>query len=156
MAALQAEAAHSLQFSPPAASRPPEEPKDGKDDHPFFSWLSLAAFAFLTFNTAIAVRRSIDDPGALAFTVASYVDLLCLFWCLRRFEWANERDKGWLKMAIWLLASLLTGMFSYKVAAVMPWPVAAILWGMNCATTMGGFYAFFLHRENSPVKEGKI
>ncbi|KAG6531570.1 hypothetical protein ZIOFF_005384 [Zingiber officinale] len=66
MAALQPEAAHSLQSSPPAASRPPEEPKDGKDDHPFFSWLSLAAFAFLTFNTAIAVRRSIDDPGALA------------------------------------------------------------------------------------------
>ncbi|KAG6531571.1 uncharacterized protein LOC122044428 [Zingiber officinale] len=149
MAALQPEAARSLQSSPPAAPRPPEEPKDGKNDYPFFSWLSLAAFAFLTFNTAIAVRRSIDDPGALAFTIASYVDLLCLFWCLRRFEGANERDKGLLKVAVWLLASLLTGMFSYKAAAVEPWPVAAILWGVNCVTTMGGFYVvFIMHREN--------
>lgn len=156
MNAALPEAAPSLQPSPPAAFLPPEEPKDGKDDQPFFSWLSLAAFAFLTFNTAIAVRRSIDDHGAVAFAVVSYVDLLCLFWCLRRFERANEQDKWWLKVAVWLLASLLTGMFSYKVAAVMPWPVAAILWGMNCATTIGGFYAFFVHRENSPVKDGKI
>ncbi|XP_042406993.1 uncharacterized protein LOC121996903 [Zingiber officinale] len=150
MATPQPEAAHSHQPSSPAASRLPEEPKDGKDDQPFFSWLSLSAFAFLTFNIAIAELRSIDNPRAVAFTVASYVDFLCLFWCLRRFEASNERDKRLLKVAVWLLTSLLTGMFSYKAAAVEPWPVAAILWGMNCVTTMGGFYVVFMHRENCP------
>lgn len=50
-------------------------------------------------------------------------------------------------MAVWVLTTLLTLAFSYKVAAIMPVPVQILVWGMAGATILGGFYAFFLHTE---------
>uniref|UniRef100_A0A0E0L7U2 Uncharacterized protein n=1 Tax=Oryza punctata TaxID=4537 RepID=A0A0E0L7U2_ORYPU len=35
-------------------------------------------------------------------------------------------------------------MFAWKVAALMPWPVAAVVWGLSVATVLGGFFALFL------------
>jgi hypothetical protein len=35
-------------------------------------------------------------------------------------------------------------LFFYKVAAVMPLPMAVLVWGMAVATALG-FYVFFIH-----------
>ncbi|CAL9043950.1 unnamed protein product, partial [Musa banksii] len=110
-------------------------------------WLPALGLAFLTYNSAAAVYRSVDDPWAVGFVVVAYVDLLLLFWCLRKFERSTESNRGGLKAAVWFLATLLTGMFAHKVAAIMPWPVAAIVYCMAAATAGGGFWAFFIYRE---------
>ncbi|CAN6216485.1 unnamed protein product [Urochloa humidicola] len=118
-----------------------------------FSWLTALGFAFLTFNSAMAIYRSNGDVAAVAFVAFSYVDLVLLFVCLRCFELAapGSPTKGKLKWAVWVLTTLLTMAFSYKVAVIMPLPVKILVWGMAGATVLGGFYAFFLHTEG---KEG--
>lgn len=117
------------------------------------SWLTLLGFAFLTFNSAMAIYRSKGDRAAVAFVVFSYVDLVFLFWCLRWYE-REEQGSGSrerLKMAIWLLATMLTLAFSYKVAAIVPVPEQILVWGMADATVLGGFYAFFLYGRKKKV-----
>ena len=52
--------------------------------------------------------------------------------------------REWLKLAVWLLTSALTLLFSYKVAAV-----AAVVWVMGLATTCGGFLAFFCFQKTT-------
>jgi hypothetical protein len=114
-----------------------------------FSWLTALGFLFLTFNSGMAIYRSNGDAAAVAFVAFSYIDLVLLFCCLRWFESAapGSPARGQLKVAVWVLTTLLTIAFSYKVAAIMPVPVQILVWGMAAATVLGGFYAFFLHRE---------
>lgn len=114
-----------------------------------FSLLTFLGFLFLTFNSGMAVCRSHGDRETVAFVVFSYVDLLALFHCLRRYENAEPasqlRDR--LKIAVWVLTTALTLLFSFKVAAVMPPAVAVLVWLMAFATIAGGFYAFFCYNE---------
>ncbi|XP_038978557.1 uncharacterized protein LOC120108917 [Phoenix dactylifera] len=123
----------------------------GKPESDGFSWLQPLALAFLTFNSGAALYRSRSDPWGVAFVVTSYVDLLSLFWCLRRFESTHEGSpgRGILKMAVWSLSTLLTAMFSYRVAAMMPLPVAVVVWAMAGLTIAAGFYAFFIYKEKT-------
>lgn len=116
-----------------------------------YSWLSYLGFAFLTYNSILAIYRSINDPWMVAFVVGSYVDLMSLFYFLRVFEKTSENSpqRGRLKVVVWTLATLLTLMFSYKVATIMPLAVKVIVWAMAGTTTLGGFYAFFIYKENS-------
>jgi FlaA1/EpsC-like NDP-sugar epimerase len=122
------------------------------DPNDSFSWLTAMGFAFLTFNSGMAIYRSKGDAGSIAFVAISYLDLLLLFYCLRLYEKAgqNASQKNIIKGAVWFLTTLLTVMFSYKVAALMPMPVAVIVWAMSAATILGGFYAFFLYQEVAP------
>ncbi|GJN19339.1 hypothetical protein PR202_gb06606 [Eleusine coracana subsp. coracana] len=110
------------------------------------SMLTLISFGFLTFNSGMAVYRSNGDLSAISFVVFSYIDLLLLFYCLRLYERTAPEStrKEHLKMAVWLLTTMLTAAFSYKVAAIMPFPVQILVWAMAGATVLGGFYAFFL------------
>ncbi|XP_025811108.1 uncharacterized protein LOC112888928 [Panicum hallii] len=114
-----------------------------------FSWLTALGFLFLTFNSGMAIYRSNGEAASVAFVAFSYIDLVLLFCCLRWFESAapGSPARGQLKVAVWVLTTLLTIAFSYKVAAIMPVPVQILVWGMAAATVLGGFYAFFLHRE---------
>lgn len=130
----------------PAPGRPASHSKPDSDG---FSWLQPLGLAFLTFNSVVALYRSRSDPWGVAFVVTSYVDLLLLFWCLRRFESTPEGspNTGTLKMAVWSLSTLLTVMFSYRVASIMPLPVAVVVWAMAGLTIAAGFYAFFIYKE---------
>ncbi|KAL6628921.1 hypothetical protein ACP70R_028686 [Stipagrostis hirtigluma subsp. patula] len=114
-----------------------------------FSWLTALGFGFLTFNSGMAIYRSKGDGEAIAFVAFSYLDLLTLFFCLKQYENAEPgsqlRDR--LKVAVWLLTTALTLVFSYKVAAVMPAAVAVLVWLMAFGTVAGGFYAFFCYSE---------
>lgn len=114
------------------------------------AWLlTLIGFVFLTFNSAMAVYRSDRDFWAISFVVFSYLDLVLLFYCLRRYEKEHPDSprREHLKVAVWLLTTMLTAVFSYKVAAIMPLPVQVLVWFMAGATVLGGFYAFFLYTE---------
>ncbi|TVU33067.1 hypothetical protein EJB05_24852, partial [Eragrostis curvula] len=115
------------------------------------SLFTLVGFAFLTFNSAMAVYRSNGDLAAISFVGFSYLDLVLLFYCLHLYERTPPESprREHLKMAVWLLTTMLTAAFSYKVAAIMPFPVQVLVWAMAGVTVLGGFYAFFLHRDGS-------
>lgn len=130
-------------------NQPPRHEEVRHDGGESFSWLTVIGFLFLTFNSGMAIYRSQGDPWAIAFVLFSYADLTLLFGCLRLYERTDpnlpRRDQ--LKVAVWLLTTMLTAAFSYKVAAIMPLPVAMLVWAMAFCTVAGGYYAFFLHTE---------
>ncbi|NDW60192.1 hypothetical protein G0P98_27470, partial [Yangia sp. PrR004] len=104
--------------------------------------------AFLTFNSVMAIYRSERDLPSILFVAGSYVDLVLLFVCLRLFESAprDSTRRWWLKACVWALTTLLTVMFSHKVASIMPPLVALVVWAMAFATIAGGFFAFFIYK----------
>ncbi|CAN6191214.1 unnamed protein product [Urochloa humidicola] len=105
-------------------------------------------FLFFTGNSILAISKSRGDAAAVLFVIASYLSLVLLFYCLRWFEesapGSAARDRA--RLGVWLTTTLLTAMFSWRVAAVMPRPVAAGVLFMGGSTIAGGFYALFLHR----------
>ncbi|TVU12641.1 hypothetical protein EJB05_46292, partial [Eragrostis curvula] len=117
--------------------------------------LLRAGLLFVTATSAVAAYRSAaaGDVGSTAFVAASYATLLLLFGRLRVYELlppgaAREEVRGRLKRDVWVLCTLLTGLFAWKVTAAMPaWPVAAAVWAMAVLTTLGGFVALFHRNE---------
>lgn len=82
----------------------------------------------------------------MAFVATSFTVLALLFHLIHRFE-AEPRGSAArerIKAAVWILTSILTGMFSYKVAALMPLAAAIVVWAMGAGTVLAGFYMFFL------------
>lgn len=114
-----------------------------------FPWLTILGFLILTFNAVMAIIRSEGEKTAIAFVSFSYAVLVALFVCLRMYERAraDSAKRKWLKIAVWTLTTMLTFSFSYKVAAIMPTPVAVVVWLMAFATVTGGFVAFFVYKE---------
>jgi hypothetical protein len=138
--------------APPKAAGGDGQPLDaGARDAGSFPWLPAAGVVYLTLSSAMALHRCWPDPGDVAFVVSAYVDLVLLFCCLRRYERAEPGSslRERLKLAVWLLTSALTLLFSYKVAAVMPAAVAAIVWLMGLTTICGGFLAFFCFQKKA-------
>lgn len=117
-----------------------------------FLWMMVLGLAFLTSNySGTAIHRSDDSLAALGFVVFSYMDLVLLFLCLRRFEKAlpGSPTRERLKVTIWVLTALLICVYSYKIAAIMTQTVRTLVWAIAAITELGGFYAFFLHREET-------
>jgi hypothetical protein len=54
----------------------------------------------------------------------------------------RARDRA--RVGVWLLTTLLTTMVSWRVAALMPWAVAAGVWFVAASTVLGGYYTLFL------------
>jgi peptidoglycan biosynthesis protein MviN/MurJ (putative lipid II flippase) len=116
---------------------------------------TYVGFLLLTINSILAIYRSRGDATAVLFVLASYLTLIQLFYSLRRFEesapGSDVRDRA--RVGVWLATTALTAMFSWRVAAVMPWPVAAGVWLAGGCTVAGGYYLlFFLHHR--PRGEG--
>ncbi|KAJ3701400.1 hypothetical protein LUZ61_005105 [Rhynchospora tenuis] len=101
-------------------------------------------------NSVLAIYQSKGDAWSVAFVVSAYFVVLLLFWCtqlyVRTAPYSAQRWK--LKEAVWSLSTFLTAMSSYKVANLMPWPVALVVWGMSAAVSFGAFYEFFIHRKD--------
>lgn len=110
-------------------------------------WLPSLGLAFLSFNCGMAIYRSWPDASSVAFVAVAYVALLLLFRCLHLLE--RRRDRG-LKLAVWALSTILTLMFSYKVAAIMPIWAQVLVWSTGIFTIAAGFYAFFIARPEEP------
>uniref|UniRef100_A0A0E0FHV2 Uncharacterized protein n=1 Tax=Oryza nivara TaxID=4536 RepID=A0A0E0FHV2_ORYNI len=106
----------------------------------------LTGFGFLTLNSLLAIYRSHGDIAGITFVATSYLSLLLLFWCLQQYKRApaNSPAKSRSKAGVWFSSSLLTVVFSWRVSALMPWPVAAAVWLMAASTVVGGFYTLFL------------
>ncbi|KAJ1257993.1 hypothetical protein BS78_10G039300 [Paspalum vaginatum] len=110
-----------------------------------------AAIVVLTVTCALAIHRAVaaGDAASVAFVGVSYGALLLLLRSLRAYELAlgDADDRGPLRRRVWALSALLTAMFAWKVAAVVPWwPAAVIVWAAAAATSAGGFFALSLHR----------
>ncbi|XP_034593878.2 uncharacterized protein [Setaria viridis] len=147
--------ARSIRRNPLRSAAPEEErrrfaPAMDRDGRP--GWLPSLGFAFLSFNCGMAVYRSWDDPSSVAFVVVAYVALILLFRCLHLLERAGPGHRGGqgIKLAVWGLSTLLTLMFSSKVADIMPLWAQLLVWAMGIFTIVAGFYAFFLARPDAP------
>jgi hypothetical protein len=108
---------------------------------------TVLGFILLTANSIIAIHRSWGDAAATVFVIASYASLILLFCFLHLFEKAllgsPARDRA--KIGVWLTTTLLTAMFSWRIAELMPWLViGAGVCFMGASTIAGGFYALFL------------
>ncbi|TVU12645.1 hypothetical protein EJB05_46296, partial [Eragrostis curvula] len=115
------------------------------------AWLVRAGLFTVTLSSVVAVYRAAGDVASIAFVVASYAALLLLFACLRAYERAppGEADgrRTRIRRAVWCLSTLLTVLFAWRVAGVMPnWPAALLVWAMAAVTTLGGFVALFHRR----------
>lgn len=74
------------------------------------SLLTIMSFVFLTFNAAMAVYSYNRAMGAITFLAFSYLDLILLVYCLALYEETapGSPRREHLKMAVWLLATMLT------------------------------------------------
>ncbi|CAN6191202.1 unnamed protein product [Urochloa humidicola] len=110
------------------------------------STITLLGFLLLTANSSMAVIKSWGDTAAVSFVAASYFSLVLLFHCLRQFEAAPAGSAAMdrARLGVWVTTTLLTALFSWRVAALMPGPVAAGVWLMGGSTVAGGSYALFL------------
>uniref|UniRef100_J3MB94 Uncharacterized protein n=1 Tax=Oryza brachyantha TaxID=4533 RepID=J3MB94_ORYBR len=118
------------------------------------SWMTCIGFGFLTLNSVLAIHRSHGDLAGIAFVATTYLSLLLLFWCLQQYQRAapaNSPARTRSKAGVWLSSSLLTTVFSWRVSAIMPWPVAVVVWLMAAATVFGGFFALFVWSGQQPL-----
>ena len=112
-----------------------------------------------TFNSGMTVYHPQRDLRSVALAVFSYLDLILLIACLGSYERAAARSstRQRLKVAVWILTTLLTAAFSYRVAAEisMPLPMAALVWAMAFVTITGSIYhALLAHPESSSTTSG--
>ncbi|XP_062233619.1 uncharacterized protein LOC133930867 isoform X2 [Phragmites australis] len=112
--------------------------------------LVRAGLTAVTLTSGLAAYRAAAarDVGSTAFVAVGYAALLLLFLRLRAYErlppGAAAHGRGRLRREVWALCTLLTVLFAWKVAAAMPsWPVAAVVWTMAAATTVGGSIGLF-------------
>ncbi|KAJ8464822.1 hypothetical protein OPV22_027374 [Ensete ventricosum] len=107
----------------------------------FFGSLPKLSFLFLTVNSFNVAYRSRGDPSALSFVVFIYVAMMLLFICLRRLEMLAPQDppehKKRTLAAIWVLATVLSLVFAWRVAEIAP-PLLAV--------AMAGFYALIIYQ----------
>ncbi|CAA6672771.1 unnamed protein product [Spirodela intermedia] len=103
------------------------------EEQPSFPWIPAAAVLFLTFSCGQAIYRAWADTYTISFIVTAYSTLLALFWCLRRLDRLPRggdasvvTEEKWLKFAVWLLSLVLNGMFSFRVAEMLPPALAAV------------------------------
>lgn len=110
--------------------------------------VQAVAFVLSTANWASAVYRSAGDLVAQAYLVGSYLAMLLLLYCVRTLDRAPPgRGRGRLKLAVWALSTVLTSLFSGKVAAIMPLWAGAVIWAMTAATVAFGLWALFARAE---------
>ncbi|CAN6202578.1 unnamed protein product [Urochloa humidicola] len=111
-----------------------------------------AGIVFVTLTSAVSAYRAAaaGDAASAAFVGVSYATLLLLFRRLRvykRLPPEEDDRRARLRREVWALCTMLTVLFSWKVAAVMlSWPVAAVVWAMAALTTAGGYAALFHRR----------
>ncbi|CAL4961727.1 unnamed protein product [Urochloa decumbens] len=118
-------------------------------------WAPSFALVILGGNCGAAMYHSRHDPWAVAFVLASFLILASLFYALRVFETLPRGSprRGHAKAAVWSLSTVLTLMFSHRVAGLMPFPVAAVVWAMAGSTILAGFCMLFVCRDATEAEE---
>ncbi|GJM94793.1 hypothetical protein PR202_ga11472 [Eleusine coracana subsp. coracana] len=145
-------AAPASSANPLLVSVPPE-PAEQKAPCTLFgvtcsSCLHLALLAFVAYSFLHTVYRVRHDPRDLAFVAGSYAVLGALFLCLRHAERltpdspAGERRR--VHAAVWVLTTVLSLAFAYRVAALMPPALAVIVWAMTTIVVLAGLFMLVL------------
>ncbi|KAJ4765962.1 hypothetical protein LUZ62_076337 [Rhynchospora pubera] len=117
-----------------------------------FSFFPTIAFFYLTYNFGLAAYRSRTNPWDLAFIISCYLELILLFLCLKKHENLTsdspneQRDR--LKVVVWILCTLFTFTFAWRISQIMPWYLNVIIWGMSASVILVGFYFFFLFKDD--------
>jgi len=142
-------------LNPPTPCPEDNPAPTGASDDGSSAWASAVALCFLAINCGVAIYDSRHDPSSVLFVVVSFVDLVLLFHLLRVFERLppSSPKRLQVKAAVWALTTALTVMFSQRVAALMPGPVAAVVWVMAAATILAGFCMFFVCRDDASADE---
>ncbi|KAL6888244.1 hypothetical protein ACP4OV_009270 [Aristida adscensionis] len=119
-----------------------------------WAWLKVLAFALLTFDFGMGIYGAHGDPWGIAFASFSYVALVLLFFYLKPHERvlaapssSSSARTCAVRASVWVLTLLLAVLVGWKIADVMPLPVAAIVWVLALAALVGIFYAFFAEYE---------
>ncbi|KAG0517228.1 hypothetical protein BDA96_09G070800 [Sorghum bicolor] len=113
--------------------------------------LRAAAVAAVGYSFAATAWRVRHDTRDLAFVAAAASLLAALLACLRRAERltpdspAAERRR--VQAAVWALSTALSCAFAYRVAAVMPPPLAVLVWCMTALVALVGLYLLVLCRD---------
>uniref|UniRef100_A0A0E0KZ88 Uncharacterized protein n=1 Tax=Oryza punctata TaxID=4537 RepID=A0A0E0KZ88_ORYPU len=111
--------------------------------------LHLAALAFLACAFVQTAGRARHHPWDLAFVVAAYANLAALFVVLRRAERLTpespDDERRWLQRAAWALSTVLSCLFAYRVARIMPPAMAVAVWAMTATVVAGGLYFLVLN-----------
>ncbi|CAN6165126.1 unnamed protein product [Urochloa humidicola] len=122
------------------------------------STITVLGFLLLTANATMAGIKFRGDTAAVSFVAASYLSLVLLFHCLRQFEAAPAgsaaRDRA--RFGVWVTTTLLTALFTWRVGALMPGPVAAGVWLTGGSTVAGGSYALFLLPSRAAHTEDRV
>ncbi|CAN6165135.1 unnamed protein product [Urochloa humidicola] len=106
------------------------------------------AIIVLTVTCGAAIYRAATagDFGSVAFVALCYGALLTLLHSLRAYELAPPEaaaEMERLRLRVWALCTLLTGLFAWKVAVVVPFPLDVGVWAVAVATSAGGFLLLF-------------
>ncbi|TVU17176.1 hypothetical protein EJB05_33201, partial [Eragrostis curvula] len=115
------------------------------------SCLRLVLLAFVAYSLVQTAYRVRDDPRELAFVVCAYALLGALFLCLRRAERLTPEsptgERRRVLAAVWVLSTVLSLSFAYRVAALMPPAVAVLVWCMTAAVVLAGLYMLVLCKD---------
>ncbi|KAF3326901.1 hypothetical protein FCM35_KLT08531 [Carex littledalei] len=134
--------------SKPFQPKPESQQPNDKQFCSIFEFLPTIFFLYLTYNFGIVTYRSRNNPWDLAFVTSCYVELMLLFYCLRKDENLTAdtptKDSDKLKGVVWVLCTLLTCTFALRISQIMPWYMNIIIWGMSASVILLGFYFFFL------------
>ncbi|CAN6340833.1 unnamed protein product [Urochloa humidicola] len=148
---LVADDAQTLKQSPEpeAAEQPDMSPFPARHlQRAFGHCLRFAAAILVCYNFVSTAWRVRHDPRELAFVAAAGSLLAALLACLRRAERlspdspAGERRR--VQAAVWSISTLLSCAFAYRVAAIMPPLLAALVWSMTVVVVLAGLFLLVL------------
>ncbi|KAL6608317.1 hypothetical protein ACP70R_041380 [Stipagrostis hirtigluma subsp. patula] len=110
--------------------------------------LRAAALVLVAYSLAAAAWRARREPRDLAFVAGAGAALGALLLCLRRAERLTPASPAgeWrrVRAAVWALTTALSCAFAYRVAAVMPPALAAVVWCMTALVVLAGFFMLVL------------
>ncbi|OVA00310.1 hypothetical protein BVC80_8799g14 [Macleaya cordata] len=122
----------------------------------------MLSFAYLSVNSLVAVFKAYnhEDYQMVAFVLFLYFGFMSLFWFSRVFHSLprNEEShkKEFLKIAIWVLTTSLNLGLAIKFAPLI-YPIAGVfICIMALASSVCGFYLFFIYRDDQQISDNKI
>ncbi|KAG2616786.1 uncharacterized protein LOC120664306 [Panicum virgatum] len=154
----------SIAAAPPAAAataaadpraQPPEQEADDQAaarlQRACAACLRAAALLLVGYSFAVTAWRSRHEPRDLAFVTGSCALLAALLACLRRAESLTPAspagERRLLQASVWALSTALSCAFAYRVAAVMPPVLAALVWCMTASVVLTGFFMLVLCKD---------
>ncbi|XP_020104867.1 uncharacterized protein LOC109721589 [Ananas comosus] len=98
--------------------------------------MTPSSYGLLLVPLFLLAYVSANSSAARLFACVSFLTLLLLRICIHLHEAAphgSPRRRS-IRAAVWSLSTLLTAMFSYRVAETLPLPMVVVVWCTGAAT----------------------